>query len=116
MMCVAACNLSEDETIDPVFCTEEAVAGLEITVRSSASSDFLIDGITVVARDNDYIETLKNIINTTTFSGAIERTGIYTITVQGIDYESFTFPEPIVVESDECHVITESREIKLASD
>ena len=110
----SACNLDEKDTLDPVFCTEELVAGLEISVKDAANTDlFLVSGITVVAMDGNYTETLVNFTDTDTFVGAFERTGTYTITVRGDGYETFTSTIPIIVDKDICHVITESREIIL---
>ncbi|WP_299213126.1 hypothetical protein [uncultured Aquimarina sp.] len=110
----SACNLDEQDTLDPVFCTEELRPGLEITVKDANNNDtFLISGITVVATDDNYTETLVNFANTDTFIGAFERTGTYIITVSGNGYETFTSTIPIIVDKDICHVITESREIML---
>ncbi|WP_378180387.1 hypothetical protein [Aquimarina sp. SS2-1] len=110
----SACNLEEQNTSDPIFCTEEARPGLEITIRDAINSDmFLTTGITVVATDDQYTETLTNFVDTNTFIGAFERTGSYTITVSGDGYETFVSNTPIMVDKDICHVITESREFIL---
>ncbi len=110
----AGCNLDEQDTLDPVFCTDELRAGLDITVKDATISDsFLISGITVIAVDGDYTETLVNFENTNSFVGAFERTGTYVITVSGDNYETFTSTVPIIVDKDICHVITQSREIIL---
>ncbi|SEK75091.1 hypothetical protein SAMN04487910_1022 [Aquimarina amphilecti] len=109
-----ACNLDEQDTLDPVFCTDELRAGLEITVKDATVNDlFLTSGITVTIVDGDYTETLVNFDNTNLFVGAFERTGTYVITVRGDNYETFTSTVPIIVDKDICHVITESREIIL---
>ncbi|MHA7059313.1 hypothetical protein ACWGOQ_0018950 [Aquimarina sp. M1] len=106
----SACNLEEQETLDPVFCTEELRPGLEIAIRADANDDVLLTaGITVIARDDNYTETLTNFNDTDTFVGAFERTGTYTITVSGDGYETFISNTPIVVDKDICHVITERR-------
>ncbi|WP_299433961.1 hypothetical protein [uncultured Aquimarina sp.] len=110
----SACNLDEQDTLDPVFCTEELRAGLEISVKDATNIDaFLISGITVVVMDGTYTETLVNFTDTDTFVGAFERTGTYTLTIRGDGYETFTSTIPIIVDKDICHVITESREIIL---
>ncbi len=109
-----ACNLDEQETSDPVFCTTEARPGLEITVKDAANTDtFLVSGITVIAKDNNYTETLISLPDRGSFIGAYERTGTYTIMVSGDGYETYTSTIPIIVDKDICHVITESREIIL---
>jgi len=109
-----SCSLDEQDTEDPIFCTTDQVAGLEIIVRDAANTDTIITtGITVVAQDGDYIETLVNFPESNLFTGAFERVGTYIITVRANGYETFTSSIPIVVDQDICHVITERREIFL---
>lgn len=110
----SACNLDEQDTLDPFFCTEELRAGLEIYVKDATNIDaFLVSGITVVVMDGAYTETLVNFTDTNTFVGAFERTGAYTLKITGDGYETFTSSLPIIVDKDICHVITENREIIL---
>ncbi|WP_074405755.1 carboxypeptidase regulatory-like domain-containing protein [Aquimarina megaterium] len=106
-----ACN-DDDKTEDPVLCTLEARPGLEVTIKDTTDATFLVEGITVVATDNEYKETLENISGTTIFVGAHERTGTYVITVSKTGYTTIT-SDPIIVKEDICHVITESLEILL---
>lgn len=109
IICVS-CNNDDDATQDPIFCTEEARAGLEVTVRDGIGGAFLTEGVTVVAQDNEYKETLENFTGSNAFFGAFERTGTYVITVSKEGYANQS-TEPIVVEEDICHVITESIEV-----
>lgn len=111
----SACNLDEQETLDPIFCTDELRPGLEITVLSAVDNAIITSGITVIARDSDYTETLVNFNETTTFVGAFERTGTYLLTISGDGFEEFSSTIPIIVDKDICHVITESREIVIQS-
>lgn len=106
-----ACN-DDDKTEDPILCTEEARPGLEITVKDTMDATFLVDGITVVATDNEYKETLENVSGTNIFVGAYERTGTYVVTVSKTGYVTIT-SDPIIVTEDICHVITESLEVLL---
>ncbi|MBW1293971.1 hypothetical protein [Aquimarina litoralis] len=110
-----ACNLDEQDTQDPVFCTDELRPGLEITVLDSLDNTVITSGIMVIAKDGDYTETLVNFEGTTTFVGAFERTGTYSISIGSEVYENFSSTESIMVDKDICHVITESREIILQS-
>lgn len=110
-----ACNLDEQETLDPVFCTDELRPGLEITVVDDTDDTVITSEITVVVRDGSYTETLVNFNGTMTFVGAFERTGAYLISISGFGYEDFSSTVPIIVDKDICHVITESREIKIQS-
>ncbi len=107
-----ACNSDDDKTEDPIFCTEEARAGLEVTVRDGIGGAFLTEGVTVVAQDNDYKETLENFTGANNFVGAFERAGTYIITISKNGYADKT-SEPIIVGEDICHVITESLEVVL---
>ncbi|GAA4275006.1 hypothetical protein U6A24_16705 [Aquimarina gracilis] len=109
--CVA-CNNDDDTTQDPIFCTDEARAGLEVTVRDGIGGAFLTEGVAVIATDNEYQETLENFTGSNAFFGAFERTGIYIITATKSGYTN-SVTEPVVVEKDACHVITESVEIIL---
>ncbi|MGY3795292.1 hypothetical protein [uncultured Aquimarina sp.] len=111
----SACNLDEQETLDPIFCTDELRPGLEITVLSSVDNTIVTSGITVIAKDGDYTETLVNFNETATFVGAFERTGTYLITINGDSFQEFSSSIPIMVDKDICHVITESREIVIQS-
>ncbi|WP_109436134.1 hypothetical protein [Aquimarina sp. AU119] len=106
-----SCN-DDDKTEDPVLCTLEARPGLEITVKDAMDDIFLVEGVEVVATDNEYVETLENIIGTNVFVGAYERKGTYTIVVNKTGYTTST-NGPIIVNEDICHVITESLEVLL---
>ncbi len=107
-----ACNNDDDQTQDPVFCTEELRAGLEITVKDAANSMFLTEGVTVIAKDNEYSETLESFTGSNTFVGAYERVGTYTIIVSKDGFATKT-SDPVIVDKDRCHVITETVEVLL---
>jgi hypothetical protein len=100
-----SCN--ETGNSQDVFCTTEAKAGLNIAVYliESSSSIPISEGVTVVATDGNYSETLQfydpqNPI----FSGAYERPGTYIITVTKPGRQTY-ISQPIQVMSDICHVI-----------
>ncbi len=107
-----ACSNDDDKTEDPIFCTEEARPGLEITVKDASDSAFLVEGVEVVITDGDYKETLESFTGSNTFFGAYERTGTYIVTVRKTNYETKT-SDPIVVDKDICHVITKNVEVLL---
>lgn len=106
----AAVSCLVDDTIDNVDnCTEEARAGLNITVKDAVTQKFLGEGITIVATDGQYTETLEYMgypDMQANFAGAWERPGTYVLTVSGAGYQTYT-SEPITVEADVCHVIGE---------
>ncbi|WP_103068980.1 hypothetical protein [Aquimarina sediminis] len=106
-----ACN-DDDKLEDPVLCTTDSRPGIEVTVKDVTDGLFLVEGIKVIATDNEYQETLQNIPDTNIFVGAHERKGTYTITVSKSGYITTT-SEPVNVTEDICHVITEGIEILL---
>lgn len=102
------------EEDDEVYCTQEAKAGLNITVKDAVNGEFLSTGVTVIAQDGSYSETLEQFTNEEipVFIGAWERIGTYTITVSKEGYQTFT-SEPIVVTADVCHVIPQQINVDL---
>lgn len=102
-----------DEEDNGIACTEEARAGLNITVKDAETNDYLNEGVSVIATDGSYSETLISFdVAEPIFSGAYEREGNYTITVSKTGYITFT-SEIITVTSDVCHVIPQQRTIIL---
>lgn len=98
---------------DEIQCTEEARAGLNITVKNAVTNQILGTGITVKATDGNYIETLEffDAINPV-FSGAWEREGTYIVTVSGVGYITFVSGS-VTVTADECHVIPQQLQVIL---
>jgi hypothetical protein len=99
---------------DEVYCTQEAKAGLNITVKNAVTNEFLTTGVTVIAQDGLYTETLEQFSNdqVAVFLEACERLGTYNLTVSKEGYQTFT-SEPIVVTEDVCHVIPEQLTVEL---
>ena len=107
-----ATTCDDDETI---FCTTEAVAALNVTVRLGDSTTPTSEGVTVVATDGDYTETL--LVQDTTnpvFIGAFERQGNYIVTVSKEGYQTYT-SEMTIITRDECHVIPELINVTLVA-
>jgi predicted nucleic acid-binding Zn-ribbon protein len=101
-----------NEDKDPIFCTEEFVYGLNITVKDANTSSFITENITIIVRDGEYEEQLMTFEGNDNFLGAGERPGSYVLEITAEGYDSYT-SEIIQVESDECHVIPEVLEILL---
>jgi hypothetical protein len=96
-----------------IACTEEARAGLNITIKDAVTNAFLSEGVSVIATDGSYSETLVSFGGVEpVFSGAYEREGNYIITVSKAGYVSYT-SEIISVTSDVCHVIPQQRTVLL---
>lgn len=111
MPLLMATQCNEDDN-NPVNCTQEARAGLNVTVQDAVSHAVLADGVTVQAIDGAYSETLERIPGSDVFSGAWERQGSYVLTVSKEGYQPYT-SETITVTADVCHVIPQNRTIQL---
>lgn len=109
LLLATQCN---EEDNNQVNCTEEARAGLNITVQDAISHAVLADAVTVQASEGTYSETLERIPGSDVFSGAWEREGSYVLTVSKAGYQPYT-SETITVIADVCHVIPHSRTIQL---
>lgn len=103
----------EDDDDNQIMCTEEARAGLNVTVSLGAMSSLAGTGVTVIAKDGNYSETL-NYYNELDpiFSGAYERPGNYILTVSKQGYQTYT-SSVISVTRDECHVIPQKIHVTL---
>jgi hypothetical protein len=102
------------EDDDEIYCTQEAKAGLNITIKDAVTDELLSTGVSVIAQDGSYTETLEQFPNeeVPVFIGAWERVGTYVVTVSKEGYETFT-SEPIVVTADVCHVIPQQVTVEL---
>ncbi len=104
---------NEDEG---VACTQEAKAGLNVTVSLGSQTTITGEDITVVAVDGSYSETLMYYdASNPVFSGAFEREGNYIITVSKEGYQTYT-SDTITVTSDICHVIPKMITVNLSPD
>lgn len=108
---LSGCSLDVDNP-DQVFCTEQFVYGLNVTVRDSSDNTIITEDITVIARDGTYEEELAVPSGFDVFIGAGERPGNYIIEVTSDNYQTYT-SETIQVDADICHVIPRFVEILL---
>jgi len=105
------------QSCDPnlqIVCTEESKPGLNIYVVDGQSGMALSDNVTVEISDGSYSETLQlqyAYYSGAPFAGAYERAGTYQIITSMPGYTSDT--SSVLVQEDECHVITVERTIKL---
>lgn len=103
----------EDDEDNQVVCTEEARAGLNVTVSLGTMSSNTGEGVTVIAKDGNYSETLTYYnAQDPIFSGAYERSGNYILTVSKEGYQTYT-SDVISVNRDECHVIQQKIHVVL---
>lgn len=102
-----------DDDDNQIVCTNEAKPGLAVTVSLGSMSSITSEGVTIVATDGNYSETLSviNVVDRM-FFGAWERPGTYILTVSKQGYQTHT-SEPITVTADVCHVITQLRHVVL---
>jgi|JI6StandDraft_1071083.scaffolds.fasta_scaffold05700_4 hypothetical protein len=109
LLLATQCN--EDD--NGIACTEEARAGLNITIKDAETNLYLSEGVSVIATDGSYSEALISFdVVEPIFSGAYEREGNYIITVSKSGYVTYT-SEIITVTSDVCHVIPQQITILL---
>ncbi|MDD5150489.1 MAG: carboxypeptidase-like regulatory domain-containing protein [Flavobacterium sp.] len=99
---------------ETIFCTLEAVAGINVYVKLGNSNSTTTDGVTIVAKSGNYTETLMPFPNNTnpSFAGAYEKAATYIITVSKAGYKTYTSGQ-ITVTSDCCHVIPQTINIVL---
>lgn len=110
LLLISSCEPNNE---DPIFCTQEFVYGLNVTVNDASTGLPLAEGVVVKAVDGTYQENLYNLVGQDgTFYGAGERIGVYTITVTKEGYHTYT-SSPIGVPANVCHVITQSLTVNL---
>lgn len=108
---LSTCNNDEDSNM--VNCTQEAKAGLNVTVSLGVMNAITAEGVTIMATDSNYFETLVYYNeNEPVFSGAYEREGNYIVTVSKDGFQTYT-SEIITVSSDVCHVIPKHLHVSL---
>lgn len=108
-------SCDESSETQPIICTTEAKAGLNISVTlvESSSNIPISDGITVTATDGNYSETLQFFDSQNPiFSGAYERPGTYIVTVTKPGRQTYV-SQPIRVSRDVCHVIPNNLSVVL---
>lgn len=96
-----------------VVCTMEARSSLAVTVTDAGTGENLAPEATVRVTDGTFTETLTALPGSGVYSGVYERPGTYTVVVSHPDYAQWQ-RAGIVVERDECHVITEEVSARLA--
>ncbi len=110
---VLALSCNSDDNNDDTNCTEEARAGLNVTVKDAVTQADLQEGVTVTATDGSYSEVLEyGQSSSSTFVGAWERPGNYILTVSKEGYQTFA-SDVITITADVCHVIPQSVTIVL---
>lgn len=88
----------------PIVCTDQFVYGLTVTVRDQVTTVPKADDATMTLREGAYEEVVTDSWDGTSLSGAGERAGTYSVTVEHVGYESWT-RSGVVITADECHVI-----------
>ena len=98
---------------DPIACTTQAVAGINVTVVDDATGADLADGATLVLSDGAWTESITEAFGGI-LSGAFEREGTYRVEVTREGYGAWS-RTGVVVDADECHVIPVSIEARLTA-
>jgi len=89
---------------EPIVCTDQFVYGLTVAVRDQVTTLPKADDATLTLREGAYEEIVTDSWDGTTLSGAGERAGTYSVTVEHAGYESWT-RAGVEITADECHVI-----------
>lgn len=119
MLCFApflmatTCDPEEDHYPDSNPCTMEARAGLNVTVSLNGEPATNSDGISITARDGNYIEDLLPVSPTNpVFTGLYERQGNFIVTVRKTGYQDYV-SNVITITGDRCHVMTRDLSVNL---
>lgn len=109
-----ACGACASSSESPdVACTMEARSSLAVTVTDAGTGESLAPDATVRVTDGTFSDTLTAQPGSGVYSGVYERPGTYTVVVSHPRYAQWQ-RAGIVVERDECHVITEEVSARLA--
>ena len=87
---------------DGIICTAVWTAGVTVDLTDAVTGT-TIAGATLTLTDDDYTETMED-HGEGYYSGAGERPGTYTLTIQATGYETQTHTD-LVVQDAPCHVI-----------
>ena len=90
--------------VEPILCTAQFVFGLTVTVVDQSTGDPIADEATMTLRAGSYEEIVTDSWDGSTLSGAGERPGTYTITIEHPGYTTWT-RTGIEITADDCHVI-----------
>ncbi|MFQ5538295.1 MAG: carboxypeptidase-like regulatory domain-containing protein [Gemmatimonadota bacterium] len=96
----AACGSDGQE---PIFCTQEYRAGINVEIRDAATLLPAAEGAVLTVKDGDYQEVETSTFDGLTMSAAWERAGVYDVTVTKTGYRPW-FKSGVEVTADECHV------------
>lgn len=107
MLMIAGCNL--DLPGGGSNCTEVFIFGL--TVYLTDQNGDPVTGATVVITEGQDEETLV-VVQDGFYTGAGERQGTYTLTIEATGFEPVTINN-IVITGDECHVTPVGRDVTL---
>jgi len=88
---------------DPTVCTLSFDYGIIVRVEDSVSGASAGSGARLVLRDGAYVESTEESFDGLYLSGAGERTGVYTVTVQKPTYHDWARTN-VRVTAGECHV------------
>ena len=107
LFAVAGCN---DAGPSARICSAEARVGIQIDVRDAVTRNPAAEGSIATAREGSFIDTLRTqpVVppqGSLSVYGVYERPGVYSVTVTKPGYRDW-LRSGVVVNKDECHVIT----------
>lgn len=95
-------------------CTTEFVYGVTVTVLDADSGEPIAEGATLTIRDAGYVEVVTQTVDGRTLSGAGERPGRYSLTVERPGYGAWVQDGVVVIRGD-CHVTPATLEARLTA-
>lgn len=107
--------LSACGTSDPIFCTEEARAGVVVEVFEAVTGAPILRDATLTLKDGEYVESNSDVFSGRFLAGAWERAGTYEVTVEKSGFVAWR-RTGVEVTADECHVITVNLKAELLPD
>ncbi|MGB0788588.1 MAG: hypothetical protein ACPG7E_04240 [Marinirhabdus sp.] len=106
-----ACDTTDGDGQE-LNCTTVFVNGLDIRVEDVTTGQPIGTGIQVIAQDGDHTDALS--FTGSSYVGAGERPGTYTVTITSDSYTPYTSPPITVRKTDDgCHVVTQNRKVQL---
>lgn len=100
----------EDNGTSGRICTAEARVGIQVEIRDAMTRNPAAEGAKATVNDGSFIDTLRTLPvvppqGSLTVYGVYERPGVYTVMITKPGYRDWVRSN-VVVNKDECHVIT----------
>lgn len=105
LLAVLAMSACSSSTSPGVTCTANRVPGISLTVQNAVDGSPVTDSASIRISDGTYVETYNSLGSTGVITAAVERPGIYAISIRKTNFAPYT-TAGVTVTSDACHVQT----------